>query len=458
MKTLISLLTTILIFGASQAQFSENFDQNTTTLANSCWVLNQINYTTTSGDVINGTGSAYTNPPTSSSERTIETPFLDINTSSLNVSFNYKTSNKISGNATRTIEIGLQDKTGGFISLQTITMDKNTPTTVQSLNSTYSIATLGTYRLVIKIGGSTGDGNSRVIFDDLYTSASPHYGSTGSCNPAAVAVNDSYSSGTIAPVSGNVLTNDNIPSDNEIYTPVVASAPSSGTLILNNDGTFTYTPAAGFTGGTVTFSYQVRDNGFPATTSNIAMVSLNFPAAAVLPLKLIGFTAVLEGSIVKISWKVDENETGNYFEIEKSTDGKNFNSIAKINVQQGTGIREYSSVDQPVTGDVYYRLKMVNKDGTVTYSKVVVIKKGNANAAIQVLSNPATSNLSISYQSAKEANNTIRVYSIGGVKVIEQKVNASKGINNLSIPVQSLQTGTYVVIIDAAQSKKFIKQ
>src|SRR5687767_13806690 len=237
----------------------------------------------------------------------------------------------MSGNATRTLEIGLEDSSCVFTSLQTIIMDKNTPTTIQTLNSTYSIATLGTYRLVIKIGGATGDGNSRVIFDDLYTSASAHYGPTSHCNPAAIAVNDSYTSGTLAPVSGNVLLNDNIPDDNDVYTPVLVSTPSSGTLIINNDGTFTYSPDAFFTGGTITFSYQVKDNGFTATTSNIAIVTLNFTAPVILPLKLIGFTAVPEGSMVKISWKVDENESGNYFEIEKSTDGKHFTSIAKLN-------------------------------------------------------------------------------------------------------------------------------
>ena len=73
MKTIIIFLTaSMLLVNSVFAQFSENFDQNTTTLSGNCWVLNQINYSTTSGDVINGTGSAYTNPPTSGSgERTI---------------------------------------------------------------------------------------------------------------------------------------------------------------------------------------------------------------------------------------------------------------------------------------------------------------------------------------------------------------------------------------------------
>src|SRR5437870_13070530 len=120
--------------------------------------MSGINYTTTAGVVINVTGSAYTNPPTSSSgQRSIGTPFLNVNSTSLNVSFNYKTSSKIAGNATRTIEIGLEDKNGAFTSLQTIVMDKNTPVTVLNHNATYSVAA-GVYRLVISIAGATGDG------------------------------------------------------------------------------------------------------------------------------------------------------------------------------------------------------------------------------------------------------------------------------------------------------------
>ncbi len=70
MKTLTLILTaSILMSNNVLAQFSENFDQNITGLSSNCWMLEQINYTTTSSDVINGTGSAYTNPPTSGSEK-----------------------------------------------------------------------------------------------------------------------------------------------------------------------------------------------------------------------------------------------------------------------------------------------------------------------------------------------------------------------------------------------------
>src|SRR5687768_9225851 len=100
MKTLITFLTSLFVLmNVTDAQFSQNFDQNISALPGNCWVITQVEHTTTSNDVINGTGSAYTNPPTSGSgERTVATPFLNMNSTSLSVSFNYKTSSKIAGN------------------------------------------------------------------------------------------------------------------------------------------------------------------------------------------------------------------------------------------------------------------------------------------------------------------------------------------------------------------------
>ena len=333
MRTLLTLIITVLVTVKSSAQFSENFDQNLTGLSSNCWIVNQFNYSTTTSDVISGTGSAYTNPPTSSSgERTLATPFLNITSTSLNVSFKYKLTSKLAGNATRTLTIGITNRNGVFTSLQTVTMDKHTATTVFNHNATYAVP-VGVYRLEIRVGGATGDGNSRVIFDELYASASAYYGPTIHCNPAAVAINDDYVWGSAVEYTGNVLSNDQIPNDNEVYSASVVAPPASGTLVLNSGGTFTFTPGALFTGGAVTFTYQITDNGYPAATSNIATVTINYPALSTLPMKLIDYKAVPSNDIVKISWKVEKVEDGEYFEVERSIDGRNYTSIKRVDVK-----------------------------------------------------------------------------------------------------------------------------
>ena len=296
-----------------------------------------------------------------------------------------------------------------------------------------------------------------MIFDDLTASASAFYGPVVHCNPAAVAVNNSFTYGTLAPVSENVLLNDNIPADNEVYSVSLVSAPLTGTLVLNSDGTFTYTPAADFTGGTISFSYLVTDNGYTPTTSNTAFVTLNFPAPVVLPIRLMNFNAAKDGSSVVLKWTVAENESGSYFEVQKSADGKSFTSIATVNVKDGAGTKEYYSNDHTSASEVYYRLKIVNKDNSVTYSKIIVLKSGNDSDAVRVLNNPATSSLTFTYQAGTAQNATIRVFSIAGVKVYELKVNATKGVNMLNIPVNTLQSGTYVLVIDNVAAKKFVK-
>jgi hypothetical protein len=73
--------------------------------------------------------------------------------------------------------------------------------------------------------------------------------------------------------SSGLLTNASSPT-NARLTAVVVSQPNSGTLTVNADGSFTYTPAAGFT-GTVTFTYYVTDG---TKNSNIATVTLDIQA------------------------------------------------------------------------------------------------------------------------------------------------------------------------------------
>ncbi len=76
------------------------------------------------------------------------------------------------------------------------------------------------------------------------------------------------------PITFDVITNDFDPQGNGTIDPTtttVVAPPASGNLVNNGDGTFTYTPVAGFT-GTVTFTYTVED--VDGNVSNVATVTI----------------------------------------------------------------------------------------------------------------------------------------------------------------------------------------
>ena len=89
---------------------------------------------------------------------------------------------------------------------------------------------------------------------------------------SSVAQNDNATTGENQPLTGNVLPNDTDVDGNLDTTSVILiSGPTNGTLVLNPDGTFTYTPDPNFV-GTDQFTYEVCDTGIPVYCDQAVMV------------------------------------------------------------------------------------------------------------------------------------------------------------------------------------------
>jgi len=95
-------------------------------------------------------------------------------------------------------------------------------------------------------------------------------------NDAPIAEDDIVTTEDGNPVSGDVTPNDYDPDGDDLIvntTPV--TDPTNGTVVINSDGTFTYTPTGGFTGED-TFEYEICDNGTPQEcTTAIVTITVN---------------------------------------------------------------------------------------------------------------------------------------------------------------------------------------
>lgn len=88
-----------------------------------------------------------------------------------------------------------------------------------------------------------------------------------------------------------------------------------------------------------------------------------------LAVKLVSFTGSEENGMVKLNWNTADERDFDRFEIESSMNGRDFQSIAAISGKGSNSQYEYRTLDN----SRYFRLKMIDLDGSINYSKVVAL-------------------------------------------------------------------------------------
>lgn len=166
----------------------------------------------------------------------------------------------------------------------------------------------------------------------------------------------------------------------------------------------------------------------------------NFDAAfvgadCILPLRLNSFTGEYANNAVKLSWKKEDHSGFAHFEIEKSADARKFTEVGKIMLSNSLS---YTFTDSDITsGTIYYRLKMVDMNGKISYSNIVRIHtKGTFQ--VQVSPNPVLDHLNIN---GLDKYGSVRIIDLSGKTLLKKEVRSQA----ISIDVSSLQKGIYLL-------------
>jgi hypothetical protein len=92
-----------------------------------------------------------------------------------------------------------------------------------------------------------------------------------------------------------------------------------------------------------------------------------------VPAKVISFSGSLSNNKVMLNWTVGENETAERFEIEKSSDGKNFTLAALVFGTDKPETGNYRFYEKAGSKKIIYRIKLINKNRETHYSTIVEI-------------------------------------------------------------------------------------
>jgi hypothetical protein len=182
-----------------------------------------------------------------------------------------------------------------------------------------------------------------------------------------------------------------------------------------------------------------------------------------LPLKMGDFTASKQSAGIKLNWETLSEYNVSHFEIERSTDGTNFITIGSINATGNPVIKQfYTYTDgQPHAGTNLYRLKLADRDGAFTYSRVIALKNDGNFINIELFPNPVSNLLQVQLPSRQKETVSVSITDAAGRTVFHKQQQLSEGNNAISIQVQHFSKGTYYLFIDnqtGRQSKTFIKQ
>jgi endonuclease I len=173
-------------------------------------------------------------------------------------------------------------------------------------------------------------------------------------------------------------------------------------------------------------------------------VQLIWSCTGVLPVALIDFTAVKNNDGVFLQWKAGAETNLKQYEVERSIDGVSFSKAGTVNAQNKS-VYSLTDVNLPGTRTLFYRLKMLDKDGRFVYSKTVTVKFNRANMDISLYPNPAVNEIVISLQQASMPNSIVKVTDIAGKEMLLQKVAA--GQNSIRLTLNHLPTGRYFVTV-----------
>lgn len=208
--------------------------------------------------------------------------------------------------------------------------------------------------------------------------------------------------------------------------------------------------------GTYNFNLAVTDDNGCTT---MAPARLNVIMSSTLPITISSFTVNIEGCGVRLNWKAESSENFSRFIVERSNDGRNFRAIGTIIFDPQKQIYKFDDVD-PGNGYWFYRLRLVDLDGSIKYSKIVSAGVNcSSKEMLVVYPNPLADNIYI--RSSKPVQR-VQLYSISGQIVLQKEYSQSQA-GVIFMPVgKKLRTGIYLLRViqtdGSIQTSKMIKE
>jgi len=231
--------------------------------------------------------------------------------------------------------------------------------------------------------------------------------------------------------------------------------------------------------GNYTLRFKVKAGAIPGTVINTAGIISNSQSGDLfidqgtaiigasggpVPVRFTSFKAILlNNRNTMVKWTTEAEIDSDHFEVERSDDGIHFAFRGKVNGNGSTSsTHHYELADLLNTSSpiVYYRLRIVDRDGKFSYSKIVALKlNGTPNTDnFSVYPNPFVNDMKVSINSGTDFNAAFRIISFDGRELLRRMINLQKGDNIVVLKeLGNLPKGSYILEV-TTDDNKYIKK
>ena len=194
------------------------------------------------------------------------------------------------------------------------------------------------------------------------------------------------------------------------------------------------------------FFLVVKSFGQEDTTGKPAFASLAY------------FQVQAVDNVVQLKWSSDQSDELKSFDIERSEDSLHFIKIGSRLAISKSENEDYDFVDATPgkNSSLYYRLKLISKDGFASYSGLKEIKRSAEKLSLRLLQNPVRSTIDFEVNALAVKQVSVAVVSHGGLQMVSQTFSLLSGRNQYSLSAQTLPQGIYRLVVDAGTERKTI--
>jgi hypothetical protein len=169
-----------------------------------------------------------------------------------------------------------------------------------------------------------------------------------------------------------------------------------------------------------------------------------------LPITLVNFDGICDGSKVNLSWTTASESNNKMFVIEASNDAKTWSTVETVSgAGNSNTIRNYTlAVNSSYSNGSYYRLTQIDYNGdSETFDPIYVNCDKQGSNVLSIFPNPAYEVSNLDIKAAEDMEIQLTVFSSTGQILMSQKTALKKGNNIITLDIANLSPGMYHVNI-----------